>query len=69
MINSVDKDLIPQNKPISKEQLDKIKAEMERTGITEKTLLNIFNINNLTELSDVQYVSMMNRFAKTKDKS
>lgn len=70
MIDSVDKDLVPQaNVLISAEQIKKIKAEMERTGITEKTLLNTFKVQNLSELTDIQYVTMMNRFAKTKDKA
>lgn len=68
MIDSVDKSMIPRGKKISKEQLSKLKAEMDRTGKDEQMILSIARVDKLEDLPDTTYVALMNKFAKTKDK-
>lgn len=68
LIDSVDKTMIPQGKKINKEQLSKLKAEMDRTGKDERMILSIARVDKLEDMSDTTYVALMNKFAKTKDK-
>ena len=69
MIDSVDKTMIPQGKKINKGQITKLKAEMDRTGVGEDVILPMFRVKALEELSDTDFVVLMNKFAITKDKA
>ena len=51
------------------ERLEKIKAEMERTGTTEKTILGTFKVKKLEDMTESQYVACMNKFERTPNKA
>lgn len=71
LMDDADKESPPSSKEksnLSEEQIKTIKKEMERTGITENTLLNIYKINSLHELSPLQYKDCIDNFKKTSGK-
>lgn len=68
MIDSTDKTLIPSKGAITPEHITKIKAEIERTGIAEIVILSMFKVKSVEEMTDVQAVSALNKFAKTPNK-
>ena len=53
--------------PITKGQLAKIMAEMKRTGITAKSLCKQLKINDIAEITEARFPSIMDTFAKTPD--
>lgn len=54
---------------VTPEQIAQIKAEIERTGIEESTVLATFKIKSLEELTGAGFQATMHKFAKTKDKA
>lgn len=69
MADSVDKNLIPEaNAKVTQEQLDMIKAEMERTGINQHTILVFAKAKSLEEINQTTAVAIINNFKKTPDK-
>lgn len=69
MRNSVDPDLVPNPKRTHDERIAKIKAEQERTGITDATLLSFLGVKNWDSLTDAQFVTIISKLKKTKSKS
>lgn len=69
MRNSVDPDLVPNPKRTHEERIAKIKAEQERTGITDATLLSFLGLKNWDSLTDAQFVTIISKLKKTKSKS
>lgn len=61
-------DLVPHGESMTPERIEKLKAEMERTGVQEDTLLQLFHAESLDGMSEAQYIAAMNKFAKTADK-
>lgn len=68
MKSSVDKTLLPSGGNATPEQLERIKSEMNRTGINEVTVLSMFKAKNLESLTDTEAIVILNRFSKTPDK-
>ena len=62
-------DLTPHGEGMTPERLEKIKAEMERTGTTEKTILGTFKVKKLEDMTESQYVACMNKFERTPNKA
>lgn len=58
----------PLPEKVGEKEVEAIKAEMVRTGITTKTLQSIYKIESLEELTPAQYVACMNRFKDTPTK-
>lgn len=50
---------------ITKEQLDKINSEIERTGMDVKKILSLFKIKDLKEMNNTQFTTCMNKFKAT----
>lgn len=69
MRNSVDPDLVPNPKRTHEERIAKIKAEQERTGITDATLLSFLGVKNWDSLTDAQFVTIISKLKKIKSKS
>lgn len=68
MMDSVDKDLLPtRDGKVTKAQIEKLKAQMARTGCTEEKLCEMFKKNNLMELSQAQVINGINGLSKKKD--
>lgn len=64
-----DASLVPkEGQIISAEEVEKLKAELDRTGIKAETIVDMFHVNTVEEMSQVQYVVCMNKFKKTPDK-
>ncbi len=64
-INEVDKNLIPQGGLINTEQLKMLHSELKRTGIKEKVVLNMFKIEKFEDMSNIQAIACLNKFAVT----
>lgn len=67
MKSSVDKTLLPTGGNATPEQIEKIKSEMNRTGINEVTVLSMFKVKNLESLTDAQAIAILNKFSNTPD--
>lgn len=66
---SVDKELIPEEgKVVTKSQLAKLQAELDRTGVSEQQILSAAKVSKLEEMSQVTFAAMMRRLEKTKSK-
>lgn len=64
-----DKSMIPnESAKISKEQVDKLGKEMERTGVEAEVICSMFHVNTFEEMTESQYVACMNKFKSTPDK-
>lgn len=59
---------IPMPTAITGLEIANIRAEMERTGIYEKTILNNMGMKTIDELTPALYVAIMTRFRDTPDK-
>ncbi len=59
---------IPMPTAITGVEIANIRAEMERTGIYEKTILNNMGMKSIDELTPALYVAIMTRFRDTPDK-
>lgn len=68
MKDGVDPDLLPSGKGVDESRLMKLKAEMERTGVPEKTILSTAKAETLVDMSEATYIAIMNKLAKTADK-
>lgn len=55
-------------KTVTTEQLDKLKAELDRTGVSEQQILKAGKVEKFEDMSEITYDSIMRRLAKTKDK-
>lgn len=58
-------DLIPHGAPVDVERLEKLIAELERTGVSEKKIMTTYKVKDLRDLTEAQYISAMNRLEKT----
>lgn len=67
-ISPKDKDLIPHGEPVTMERLEKLLAELERTGVPEQKIMDAYKLKDLRDLTEAQYISAMNRLEKTADK-
>ena len=67
MKSSVDKTLLPSGGNATPEQLERIKSEMNRTGINEVTILSMFKAKNLESLTDTEAIVILNKFSNTPD--
>ena len=67
MKSSVDKTLLPTGGNATPEQIERIKSEMNRTGINEVTILSMFKAKNLESLTDAQAIAILNKFSNTPD--
>lgn len=67
MKSSVDKTLLPTGGNATPEQIERIKSEMNRTGINEVTILSMFKAKNLESLTDTQAIAVLNKFSNTPD--
>lgn len=69
MRNSVDPVYLPtkDNKP-SKEQMDKLHSEMERTGVAENVLTQMYQVKSIEQMDSAMVVSALNKFKVTGDK-
>lgn len=65
--SSVDKTLLPTGGNATPEQIERIKSEMNRTGINEVTILSTFKAKSLESLTDTEAIVILNRFSKTPD--
>lgn len=63
-----DADLTPHGEGMTDERLQKLVAEMTRTGSTEDGLKKAFKVKDIRDLSESQYVAAMNRMEKLPDK-
>lgn len=62
----VDKDLIPEEgKTVTKSQIDKLNAEMERTGVSLKQVLSISKVDAIEKIPQTTFVALMTKFSKT----
>lgn len=68
MADSVDKSQVPSGEGITAERLAKLQAEMDRTGITLKTILATANVKDLKDMKEETYIAVMNKLHKTSDK-
>lgn len=55
--------------PITKGQIAQIMAEMKRTGITAKSLCKQLGINDIAEITEARFPSIMDAFGRTPDKA
>lgn len=58
----------PTNNKITDKEVKAIQAELERTGIIDKTILGMFKVNSFNDLTEIQFHTIMNKFSKTPDK-
>ncbi len=65
--SSVDKTLLPSGGNATPEQIERIKSEMNRTGIKEVTVLSMFKAKNLESLTDAEAIAIINKFSNTPD--
>ena len=67
---SVDKNLIPKaNELISAEQIAMMKSEMERTGVPEKQILQLAQVDALDKMQQVTATSIINKLKHTGNKA
>lgn len=65
----VDKDLIPEEgKLVTAAQIAKLKAEMDRTGVSLKQVLAIAKTDTLEQIKQTTFVAIMVKFSKTSSK-
>ena len=65
----VDKTMIPEEgKTVTAEQIAKLKAEMERTGVSEKQVLSIAKVSKLEEIKQTTFTALCNKFALTQSR-
>lgn len=69
MIKSVDPDLLPSQTRTHEQRMEKIKAEQERTGINDTTLLGFLKAKSWDSLTDAQYIVLMKKLKATKGKT
>ena len=68
-IEKVDKNLIPKsNALISEEQINLIFTEMERTGVSEKQILQLAKADKINEMSQATAVAIINKLHNTGSK-
>lgn len=65
--SSVDKTLLPSGGNATPEQIERIKSEMNRTGINEVTILSMFKAKSLESLTDTEAIVILNKFSNTPD--
>jgi len=63
-----DVELPKENAPISKEQLDKIHSEMERTGVSIAQITKLAKVEKLEDMTSVTAYAIINKLAKTGDR-
>lgn len=56
-------------KPITQEEMGKLRMEMLRTGKDESVICQTFNIKDITEITNEMYSKAMKKFAKTADRT
>ena len=65
----VDKDLIPEaNKTVTPDQIAKLQAEMDRTGVSLKQVLSIAKVDSIEKVQQVTFTAIMTKFSKTRSK-
>lgn len=69
MVKSVDPDLLPSQTRTHEQRMKKIKAEQERTGINDTTLLGFLKAKSWDSLTDAQYIVLMKKLKATKGKT
>lgn len=64
MIKNVDPDLIPHGEGMTAPRIAKVRAELKRTGNNEKTILGFYKVAKLEDMTEAQYITVMNQLAK-----
>jgi len=64
---NVDKSMLP-GQTTPEERLTKVKGELDRTGIKVDVILSTFKLKKLEDMTEAQYLAIMNKFSKTPNK-
>lgn len=68
MIDSTDPDLVPHGEGMTPARVERIRKELKRTGNDEVVIKGFYKVNDLTELTENQYISVINQLSKKPDK-
>lgn len=68
MVESVDQTQVPSGSGITPERIEKLQAEMKRTGVTLATILSTAKVKHYEDMSEETYLAIMHKLEKTKDK-
>lgn len=61
-----DKDLIPHGEGMTDERMKRLKGEIERTGSKEDNICAHYKVQSLSELTEAQYIALMNYLGRQK---
>ena len=67
MVAAVDQDLVPHGEGITPSRLEKLNAELKRTGVSKETILATAKVSKYEEMSEKVYIAIMNKLYKSKD--
>lgn len=62
-----DADLTYHGEGMTQERLYKLEKEMERTKVTEASILKVVGVKQLEDMTEAQYIAVMNKLARTAD--
>lgn len=68
LAESVNPDLVPSGKGMDEERIKKVRAELKRTGNKEETILGFYKVKDIKDLTENQYISVMNQLGKKETK-
>lgn len=68
MVAGVNPLLLPDGKGMTKERMDFLHQEIERTGINNSVLLGFAKVQKYEDMNEATYIALMNKLAITKDK-
>lgn len=69
MVESVDQDLVPHGEGMTEYRINRLKSEMDRTGKNLPTILATAKAKTIEEITEANYISVMNLLLKTKGKA
>lgn len=69
MVYGVNPLLLPDGKGMTKERMDFLHQEIERTGINNSVLLGFAKVQKYEDMNEATYIALMNKLAITKDKN
>lgn len=69
MVAGVNPLLLPDGKGMTKERMDFLHQEIERTGINNSVLLGFAKVQKYEDMNEATYIALMNKLAITKDKA
>ena len=68
MAENVDPDLVPHGEGMTEKRIERLRAELKRTGHSESGMLGFYKLKDIKDMNENQYITCISQLMKKEDK-